>query len=85
MTPLDVKFIGSDELAWPDLAFDRIEIADSVRLAVVSDATVWEPGVLIRLDHRDGKALIVQTTARLFMTAARMIEARFPDLMQEPD
>ena len=35
-----------------------------------------------RIELPDGKAVIAQTTARLFCTAAKMIMARYPDLFE---
>lgn len=41
------------------------------------------PSVAIRLDLPDGKSVIAQTSARLFVTAARAIMARHPDLFHD--
>lgn len=41
------------------------------------------PSVAIRLDLPDGKSVVAQTSARLFVAAARAIMARHPDLFQD--
>jgi hypothetical protein len=41
------------------------------------------PSVAIRLDLPDGKSVIAQTSARLFVTTARAIMARYPDLFED--
>lgn len=41
------------------------------------------PSVAIRLDLPDGKSVVAQTSARLFVTAARAIMARHPDLFKD--
>ena len=84
MTPLKVKFIKLDEVAWDDLRGDEAR-ADKIELAVIDKAThKGHPGVVIRFDGEDG-IMLGLTTARLFLTAAKMIEARYPGLMEEPD
>jgi hypothetical protein len=44
--------------------------------------TSGRPGVLIKIETNHN-TIVVDTTARLFVTMAKMIEARYPDLMED--
>jgi hypothetical protein len=40
------------------------------------------PAVLLRINV-EGKSYVVPTTARLFVSTAKMIEAKYPDVMED--
>jgi hypothetical protein len=42
-----------------------------------------KPSVALRLDLPDGTTVCAETSARLFVTAARAIHARYPDLLED--
>lgn len=81
---LDLKGRG----AWPDMGQLREEgrliiIPDeaAIDIAVLHDGTEsGEPSVGFRFHLPDGKVAFAQTTVRLFLMSARMIEAKYPDL-----
>lgn len=83
MTPLDVKFLRPDDVAWSDL-HDEVPVTGQIRLAIGHKMTAkGRPGVLIRFDMSDNSVVIGQTSARLFCSAAKMIMARYPDLFED--
>lgn len=41
------------------------------------------PSVALRIDLPDGRVVVAETSARLFVTAARAISARYPDLFRD--
>jgi hypothetical protein len=85
MIPLDLKFhsVGEPPL-WPD-DVDRAQMAEgSLQLAVLDRGMEsGKPSVAIRFAIEDGSVVIVETSARLFCTAARMIMARYPALFDD--
>ena len=86
MLGLDLDLEGDG--AWPDLAgrLDQVihlREGTTIRLAVLTAGmTSGRPAVGIRLDLPDGRVLVAETSARLLVTAARAIAARFPDLFE---
>lgn len=73
---------------WPDLkGKDFIHLgngAPPIGVAVLSGGTdSGKPSVSFRFDLPDGRTVLAETTARLFVTAAKAIEAKFPDLFQD--
>ena len=86
MLGLDLDLEGDG--AWPDLAGrlgDVLHLREgtTIRLAVLTAGmTSGRPAVGIRLDLPDGRVLVAETSARLLVTAARAIAARFPDLFE---
>lgn len=81
MTPMSIKFLGPD-----DYFCERHELIEDAAIelgiapAVLSSG---RPGVLIKITDGDGDTVVIPTTARLFVTMAKMIEARYPDLMKD--
>jgi hypothetical protein len=75
---------------WPDLVakandgrlIDLMNTKGEIRLAVL-DAGMQSgsPSVSIRIDLPDGKTVVTETSAKLFVTAARMIQAKYPHLL----
>jgi hypothetical protein len=78
----------SGDNAWPDLQDkDIIHLANGappIQIAVLEGGlTSGRPSVAIRIDLPDGQTLVAETTARLFCTAARAIQAKYPDLFKD--
>jgi uncharacterized protein (UPF0371 family) len=75
-----------DEPAWPELLNnDKLIYLQNqpVGIACIDKATSkGKPSVALRIELPDGRTVIAETTARLFCTAAKAIEARFPDLFE---
>lgn len=86
MIPLSIKLDGDN--AWPDLKDKPIihvaKDAPAIQVAVLSGGmSSGRPSVAIRIDLPTGESVIAETSARLFCTAARAIEARFPKLFDD--
>lgn len=84
MNSLSVNLNGDG--AWTDLAEREIvHLRDiNIELAVLDGGLAsGRPSVAIRLDLPDGKTIIAETTARLFVSAGRMIAGRYPDLFDD--
>ena len=80
-----------EEPAWPEL-YDRSEDVTFIPgnesflcCAVLEKGMVGgKPSLAIRIDLPDGKVVIAETSARLFCTAANAIQAKYPDLFDDP-
>lgn len=93
MNVLATKFTDDDGPTWPDLAGKLDKIihlgeGSTIGIGVLKDGVSnvvgkQRPSVAIRIDLPDGRVVMAETTARLFCTAAKMIEARYPDLFEE--
>ncbi len=76
------------EGAWPDMEQlindgKLIIIPDeaAIDIAVLDDGTVsGEPSVAFRFHLPDGKVAFAQTTLRLYLLTASVIQAKYPDL-----
>lgn len=80
MIGMSIKLDGS---GWPEIKEEDTIIADggSIQLSVLPGGMATGlPSVAIRIDLPDGKHLIAQTSARLFVGAAKAIEGRYPTL-----
>ena len=87
---IGLKLILEGDGAWTDLSVeDVIHIAGEsppLQVAVLDGGLVsGRPSVAIRADLPDGRTVVVETSARLFVTAAQAIHARYPDLLKDPD
>ena len=87
MPELSIKLEG--DKAWPDLR-DNPNVLNgmgndaSIQLAVLDHGTTnGRPTVAIRIDLPDGKIVITETTARLFVQVAKIIETKYPGLLDE--
>lgn len=86
MPTMSVKFIEKGDGAWNELDLDTIvnitgPDAPAIQVcAVKRGMDSGLPSVLIRMDMPDGRVVIGETSARLFVTAARAIVARHPEL-----
>lgn len=86
MIPMTIILDGDN--AWPDLKDkDIVHLANGakpVQVAVLPGGLrSGRPSVALRIDLPDGRVVIAETTARLFVTAARAIMARYPDLFDD--
>ena len=88
-----LTMIMDGDKCWPDLATpDGTEISDKVINAMGPDAKPIQvalldsgmqsgrPSVTIRIDLKDGRTVLTETSLRLFVTAARAFAAKYPDL-----
>lgn len=86
MLGLDLNLDGDG--AWPDLLGRMDQVVHlregtTLRVSVLAGGmTSGKPSIGIRLDLPDGRVVIAETSARLFVTTARAIEARFPGLLE---
>ncbi len=83
MIPMIIKLDGDN--CWPDLKDKKLFHLDNhsppIQVAVLDGGmSSGRPSVAIRIDLPDGQAVIAETSARLFCTAARAIQAKYPDL-----
>jgi hypothetical protein len=79
MIPMSINFLEDDELWFKGEEFHPDA---KIELAVSPHGTAsGKPTVLMRITA-EGKSFVVPTTARLFCTMAKMIEARYPDLFE---
>lgn len=85
MIPLRV--IMDADAAWPDLADKPVIHLDETALlqvGVLSGGMVsGRPSIAIRFDLPDGRVVIAETSARLFVSAAKLISGKFPDLFDD--
>lgn len=84
MIRMDIEFLGPDDFFFKEGELCREDTA--VTLGISPQATAsGRPGVLIKIEGFDatGQTVVIPTTARLFVTMAKMIEAKFPDLMKD--
>lgn len=86
MLQMILKLEGDD--AWPDLLHKQFihlgSDAPPMQVAVLDGGMAsGQPSVGIRLDLPDGQTIVAETSARLFVCAARAIEAKFPDLFKD--
>lgn len=76
--------------AWPELNADDPMVIHIGNDAPPIDVVLLDrgmqsgkPSVAMRFDTTAGPVVIAETSARLFVTAARMIMARHPDLFDD--
>jgi hypothetical protein len=83
---IGMNVILRGDAAWPDLDGKKLRVADpanSISVAVLDGGmSSGRPSVALRIDLLDGSTLIVETSARLFASAGRMISAKYPDLFE---
>ena len=76
------------DAAWPDLSGKEVihlgNDSPPIQVAILdAGMTSGRPSVGIRLDLPDGQSVLAETSACLFVSAARTIEARYPKLFHE--
>lgn len=75
-----IQLILDGDGAWPDLENNpNVEwVKEPIKIAVLPGGmTSGRPALAIRLDLKDGKTIVAQTSLALFATAARGIRARY--------
>lgn len=75
------------EPAWPEIDKKKIvhlgQGAPAIQVAVLDRGMEsGRPSIALRIDLPDGQHVIAETSARLFVTAARAIHAKYPDLFE---
>lgn len=91
MIPMNIRFHADrEEVIFPDIEKGQGQEADLTEVVVVANG-VADPGggpdrpsIVIRFNLPDGKVGIALTTARLLLTLADMVRAKYPDLMEGP-
>lgn len=73
---------------WPELRDKRVihlaNDAPAIQVCTLEGGLAsGRPSVAIRIDLPDGRTVIAETTARLFVSAGRAIAARYPDLFKD--
>lgn len=82
MIGMTINFEGDG--AWPDLKGKEIINVEHIKVTVLEMGMAsGRPSVAFRLDLPDGRVVIAQTSARLFLQSAKLIEARYPALLQD--
>lgn len=79
---IGMSIILDGDNAWPDLR-DKPDVHHVRGMSVAALAggmTSGMPSVCFRIDLPDGSTVLAETSGRLFITAARAIAARFPEL-----
>ena len=84
MMTLNLRF-EPPEPVWPTHDGDVVRHGDELTpievVTLAGGMVSGHPSVAIRIQCEDGSFVIAQTSARLFVTAARGIEGRYPDLL----
>lgn len=85
---IQMTVILAGDNAWPDLKDKEIvhlaNNAPPIQVAALPGGMAsGRPSVALRLDLPDGRVVIAETTARLFVSAGRAIAARYPDLFDD--
>lgn len=82
MPKLDINLNGDS--AWPDLRGRKvINLPDDATIKIVAlegGMASGKPSIAFRLDLPNGKTVIAQTSARLFVMAAAAIVGKWPDV-----
>lgn len=84
MIPLSIILNGDN--AWPDLGDGRKlhHIKSGMAVALLDGGmSSGKPSVAIRIDLPDGSAVVAETSARLFCSAAKAFMAKHPDLFYD--
>lgn len=83
-----LTIVMDGDKAWPDLRDKKIlhlgNDAPPLQVAVLAGGMAsGKPSVTLRVDLPDGRTVLAETSARLFVSAARAITARYPDLFND--
>lgn len=80
MIPMKIDFLGEDDFFCDEGEFFP---GGSIHLGVSPHGLAsGRPSVLVRFNV-EGKNYVIPTTARLFVAMAGMIQAKYPDLMED--
>ena len=86
MTWPSMHIILDGDGAWPDLE-DRKNVVNARNIAALAvlggGMASGRPSIALRIELPDGTTVIVETSARLFCTAARAIMAKYPNLFED--
>lgn len=83
MIRLNVALIGDGVLSDVNTE-DIVTVSDDITIAVLDKGMKsGKPSVGILIKLPDGKTLLAQTSAKLFVSAANAIHAKYPDLLKE--
>ena len=85
MLDMRVVLVKDGTLPWSDLEDRKVvhlgNEARGMEVAVLNNGMeTGRPSVALRIDLPDGTVVIVETSARLFCTAAKIIMSKNPDL-----
>lgn len=90
MIPFQISFVpkdGDKSFAWPELDYSNPNVEITTvppKIAVLEGGTAsGRASVALRVDTEHGQVIICQTSARLFVTAAKAILAKYPGLMDD--
>lgn len=81
-----ISIILDGDNAWPDLRDKSIIHLKHGSMAVAAldgGMSSGRPSVAMRFDLPDGQTVVAETSARLFVSAGRAIDAKFPDLFKD--
>lgn len=82
MPSMDINLDGDN--AWPDLRFKQdkiIHITDGIKICALDGGmSSGKPSVCFRLDLPNGRIVLAETSARLFVMAAAAIVGKWPDV-----
>lgn len=85
---MSTLFVSDEHPLTDPSAKRKVESPDLQRLSGKITTIVIEkgtqsgaPSVALLLEDQDGKPYIVETTAKLFVSTANMIKAKYPDLL----
>ena len=70
--------------AWKDVKREDLIVIENgkMQVAVLAGGMAsGRPSVAFRLDLPDGRCVAAQTSARMIVTLARLIEGKYPDVM----
>lgn len=81
MIPFSIILDGDN--AWPDLKDKPFHHSKSIAGLAILDSGMASglPSVALRIELEDGSTVIAETSARILVSAARAIHAKYPDLL----
>lgn len=78
---LSLPVILDGDGAWTDVDPSTVLKSEKIEIAVLENGMASGlPSVAFRIDLPDGQVVVAQTSAVLFLNAARVIAARYRDL-----
>lgn len=88
MLQMSLNFDG--DACWPDLSFGKnanaihLTEGNPIKIAVLTAGmTSGRPSIAIRIDLPGGPAIVAETSARLLVSIGRLIEAKYPNLLED--
>lgn len=81
------SIIMDGDSCWPELKDKDVVLVDNeslIQVAVLKEGMQsGRPSITIRMELPDGRVVLGETSARLFVMAGRMIDAKFPNLFRD--